>query len=227
MWVFIQYHLKSSIFNPLDEVGEKIIHLEKLFPPQKPKKSPFENILKVLDISENQLGYLAKDLENTKDHVEKLNEIIARSRKESEHLHRLASVGMITSGISHEIGNPLGAISAYVNSLSDAAISQKDKEDYCQNILGEIRRIEKIIKKVLHFSKFKEENEEILDLHGLVDEAVELCSYHKNFKKIELEKDLDRDPVFASFRKNQLLQVFVNITNNALDAMPKGWNHHS
>lgn len=220
--LFIYYFLKSNIFNPLNDLSERISSFEDFSEKWKSSKTAFEKISIVFDSMENHIGNLKKELEDKKTTIDKLNETIEERQRESEHLHRLASVGTIASGITHEIGNPLGAISAYTNSLSEPSTSHEDITNYCRDIQGEIKRIEGIIKKVSSFAKCKEESEEIIDLHDLIDEAIELCSYHKNFRKIEIVKELGKEPIFIEVRKNRLLQVFINLFINSLDSMQRG-----
>jgi two-component system, NtrC family, sensor kinase len=219
--VFIYNHLKSKIFNHIDEINERISKFESIAVNLDSSQKVFENISTVFDHLENLINNLEKEREDKKTVVNKLNEVIEETQKESEHIHRLASVGTIASGITHEIGNPLGAISGYANTLSDPSILKEDIANYCMEIQTEIKKIEGIIRKVSSFAKSKDESEEIVDLQSLVDESIVLCSYHKNFKKVEIIKDLDKESVFIQARKNQLLQVFINILTNAIDAMGK------
>jgi len=217
---FIYYYLNSSIFNRIEEIEDRLSVYSK--DESIDRKCKFDSILPVFEKLEAQIRNLDSENAIKSLEIDKLNKIINDTHKEAEQLQRLASIGTITSGITHEIGNPLGAISAYVNSLKDPSFAENRKVEIYSEISEEIKRIEHILKKVLHFSKFREESEEIVDLTNLIDESLELCSYHKNFKKVELVKDLDSEPQFLKVRKNLLLQVFINIITNALDEMPKG-----
>jgi two-component system, NtrC family, sensor kinase len=220
--VFICLHLKSRIFNPIKSIIAKIKSLKSINELSDSNKATLEDIIPFLDDIENQLELTQKDLVYTKQNFEKTLNLLQETKRESEHLHRLASIGMVSSGIAHEIGNPLGTISALVNSLKDDGSGEIQKDKILEDIQNELKRIEQIIKKILNFARPKEEKEEIVDICNIIDESIELCSYHKNFVKIKFEKKFSENPYFIELKKNQIKQVFINIINNALDAMPEG-----
>lgn len=136
---------------------------------------------------------------------------------------KLASVGQLAAGVAHEINNPLGSVLLYADILhkETPAEDRQQKEDL-QMIIREATRCKTIVNDLLNFSRQNEILAQETDVNDLLQELAEEMSKQELLKEIqivlELAPDLERihaDPL-------QLHQVFVNLMNNASEAMPDG-----
>jgi signal transduction histidine kinase len=130
---------------------------------------------------------------------------------------RLASLGTLTAGVTHEIRNPLGVIRLGINKLS---LESRDI-DYLKNFrdkyIKHVDRIATIIDKMLYLSKAKEIKKVEINLNKLIeDHVLGLIS----FENIKIVKQLNTIPnIFGVM--DDLHQVLINLTDNAVKAMPK------
>ncbi|MCX6559009.1 MAG: ATP-binding protein [Candidatus Aminicenantes bacterium] len=134
---------------------------------------------------------------------------------------KLASIGLLSAGVAHEINTPLTGISSYVQML------QKNLTDtHLAQVLGKIEaqtdRVSRIIKNLLSFARNPSDLAfHRVDLKDSLQEILSLIDY--KLKTMSIVLDLDLAPVRPIWAQGERLQqVFINIILNALDAMPEG-----
>jgi two-component system NtrC family sensor kinase len=146
------------------------------------------------------------------------------------HAAKLASVGELAAGIAHEINNPLAIIAEEVGVLRDAMDptleedeEPLDVEEHLGAIHDAVFRCRDITRKLLTFVRQKEVKVEPHDLHEILDEVLDvLLGNELTISNVEVVRRYDsRIPAILTDR-NQLVQVFVNLVKNAMDAMPGG-----
>ncbi len=135
---------------------------------------------------------------------------------------KLASIGLLSSGIAHELRNPLNVIETVRYTIEDTLgaeypeITQK-----LETIKKNIRRASNIIENLLQFSRHSDYEREKINVEKLVDTTLSLLQKEIAVRKIDIEKNYKNVPkVFFSI--DSLKQVFLNIIMNAVQAMPKG-----
>ncbi len=136
---------------------------------------------------------------------------------------RMAAVGGLASGIAHEIGNPLAAISGSVQMLSSTLEGQTSQQKLLSIIHKESQRLDRTIKGFLQFARPKERASVRFDIARLLTEHVELL---RNSSEVSDEHRLivDLEPASVSIiaDPDQISQIFWNLARNALRAMPGG-----
>lgn len=135
---------------------------------------------------------------------------------------RLAVLGELSSGLAHEINNPLSIISGYVQMLlMDEHVNSEIKE-ISKIIEKQVKRASNIADKLLHFSKRTDFEIKEVDLNQLVENILILLEHQLKRFNILVVKQLD--PALGSIQADppQLQQVFHNIISNAIYVMPKG-----
>lgn len=151
-------------------------------------------------------------------HVKQLQQQIDQSEK-------LAVIGQLAAGIAHEIGNPLASISSLVQ-----LIQRKNKDDLLNEQLITIRenidRITKIVRELVDFSRPPSYERELIQITEIVKTAVGIVKYDKRVKKVDFETEFSNDVPLVHIVPDQLMQVFVNILINALDAVEGNGNIH-
>jgi len=143
--------------------------------------------------------------------VKKLQQQIDQSEK-------LAVIGQLAAGVAHEIGNPLTSISSVVQLLQRRANDTFVSEQLA-NIRSNIDRISRIVRELVDFSRppgYEKINIRITDV---IKTAIGIVRYDKRVKNVQFETKLDNELPQISIVPDQLLQVFINILFNALDAM--------
>jgi PAS domain S-box-containing protein len=134
---------------------------------------------------------------------------------------KLASIGLLSAGVAHEINTPLTGISSYVQMLQ-----KKMTDTHFAQILEKIEtqteRVSRIIKNLLSFARNPADLAfHRVDLNDSLREIISLIDYKLKTMNIVLELDLPPiAPIWA--QGERLQQVFINIILNALDAMPDG-----
>ncbi len=134
---------------------------------------------------------------------------------------KLASIGGLTAGITHEILNPLNIISGNVQmKLSETDIAKDDRKTY-EIIKKQVDRIVGIVDGLLRFSKQREPKMEEIDVNALIERTLSLLDYQLKLQNIIIEKELDKSIPFIIADSYQLEQVLMIILINARDALNK------
>ncbi|HLB25557.1 MAG TPA: ATP-binding protein, partial [Nitrospirota bacterium] len=151
-----------------------------------------------------------------------IEDITEKKKQESELLQasKYASIGKLTAGISHEIGNPLASISSLVQEIQTVHEPEFTK-DALDIVNHHIERIVRIVRSLGDFARLYSPDKLPSSLVEVLDSTLDLTRYDKKFKKIEIVKDIDFVPP-VKINPDQIQQVFLNIILNALDAMPDG-----
>jgi two-component system, NtrC family, sensor kinase len=134
---------------------------------------------------------------------------------------KLASIGLLSAGVAHEINTPLTGISSYVQMLQKR-VSDTHFSQILEKIEAQTERVSRIIKNLLNFARnpsdFAFHRASITDI---LQEIISLIDYKLKAMNIKLELDLQpQRPIWA--QEERLQQVFINIILNAMDAMPQG-----
>jgi signal transduction histidine kinase len=134
---------------------------------------------------------------------------------------KLASIGLLSAGVAHEINTPLTGISSYIQMLQ-----KKLTDTHYAQILGKVEaqtdRVARIIKNLLAFARSPSDASfQRVDIKQSLEEILSLIDYKLRDMNIRLDLELAAvPPIYA--QGERLQQVFINIILNALDAMPKG-----
>ena len=165
---------------------------------------------------------IADDREHLQNSVEKLEMMNAELLEKNEMLIRsekLASVGRLSAGLAHEIGNPLSIVIGYLDMLSQNDLSDEERRIFSQNSVKELLRIQGHIKKLLDFSRSSNIGTQHIHLHSLIHEALELIAAEPRFSEIEMITELTASSDLVVAEWNLMKQVLVNCLFNAADAI--------
>jgi two-component system sensor histidine kinase PilS (NtrC family) len=136
---------------------------------------------------------------------------------------RLAAVGELASGIAHEVGNPLAAISGSVQMLTQSADENSGSSRLLDIILKESQRLDRTIKGFLQFARPKERSNVRFEISKLLEEHIQLLGNSAEVSSHHhLELQVGSQPVSLIADPDQISQIFWNLSRNALRAMPDG-----
>ncbi len=137
---------------------------------------------------------------------------------EAAQRERLASYGQIAAGIAHEVKNPLGGIRGAAELLGRAAEDDGSRKT-ADLIVREVDRITNLVDELMVFAKGETLQRRFVNLHRLIDEVVELVQIEPHAENIRFERVYDPSIPPVSADADRLKQVFLNLAQNAVQAM--------
>ncbi len=137
---------------------------------------------------------------------------------------KLASLGILTAGVAHELTNPLNNISMIAQTYAEVydKLGKDQRIDFMSNIDSETERIREIVKNLLDFAKPQKADQRPADINTTVQDSIKLMKNTLDISNIELNVSLSESlpPVFID--RHQILQVLVNLITNAVQVMSQG-----
>ncbi|MBA2663633.1 MAG: HAMP domain-containing protein [Bradymonadaceae bacterium] len=160
------------------------------------------------------------ELENNRGVLEERLRVIEEAQRSLVRAEKLASVGQLSAGVAHEVGNPLAAILGYTDILRDRELEEEVATDILDRVQVQVERIQKIVRELLDFSRDdSEEAVEPTDLAGCVEEALHLMSAHPRARHVVLHKSIEAGLPQVAAVHSAVVQVLVNLVVNGADAL--------
>ncbi|HUR36620.1 MAG TPA: ATP-binding protein [Terriglobales bacterium] len=149
---------------------------------------------------------------------------VRRLEREVRMRDRLAAVGRMAAGIAHEIRNPLASIAGSVQVLSGISTLNDEQRTLVNIVTRESERLNTIISDFLAYSREKNLKPALLDLVPLVEDTLTLLENHPQHDAapVKIIREFGVKTAFAHADGDRLKQVFWNLCENALRAMPEG-----
>lgn len=158
-------------------------------------------------------------LRSTVQSLEKANLELKKAQEEIIRAEKLASVGRLSSGIAHEIGNPIGIVMGYLDLIKQPDIVEQERNEYIDRTEKEIERINTIIRQLLEISRPSRSDRSEVSVHDLIDDISDVLNVQPLMSDIELKRSLNAEKDMVEADPNQLRQVFLNLIINAADAI--------
>ncbi len=151
---------------------------------------------------------------------------IIRDNKEMEanlaQQGKMASLGILSSGVAHEINNPLGVILGYASYIEGKISPDDPHYMYIHEIKRESKRCKKIVQDLLSYARTPKPTLESTDLNTLLNQIVNFAANHTDLHNVTIVRQFAPDLPPAMVDGDQLRQVAINLILNAGAAMPKG-----
>ncbi|HLX44689.1 MAG TPA: ATP-binding protein [Bryobacteraceae bacterium] len=135
---------------------------------------------------------------------------------------RLYALGQLSAGLAHEIRNPLAGIEGSVTVLQSEPQSEERRREFLEIIQKECRRLNRLLTNFLDFAKPRPPQIQPADVAALLDSTISLAEHAVERKPIVLRKDLAAKIPAVECDVEQIKQVLLNLTMNAIQAMPDG-----
>lgn len=132
-----------------------------------------------------------------------------------------AAFGLLAAGIAHEVGNPLAAISSLVQLLNRRPNDEYTRERL-QMVDDQLRRIQGTLRELVDFSRPATTQKTMCDVHEVIDAALNIAKYYKRTKGKRIVTRYAEDLPLLRVVRDQLVQVFLNLILNAMDATNEG-----
>jgi len=158
-------------------------------------------------------------LERNVASLERTNQDLVQARAEVVRATRLASVGTLAAGIAHEIGNPLGAVMAYVDVARTRAARGETSPEILDSIREEAARIDRIVRSLLDYARPREDADAPVAPGAAVARVRELLETQGRLDGVEVSWQVGPGTPDVPMDAQRLEQVLLNLLLNALDAM--------
>src|SRR5438128_6809392 len=131
---------------------------------------------------------------------------------------KMSAVGQLIAGVAHELNNPLTAILGYAQLLESEGLNDR-ASDFVRKLFKQAQRTHRVVQNLLSFARQRTPQKQEVDIRKVLEETLALRDYDLKVHKITLERDLEPDLPAVTGDPHQLEQVFLNIINNAVDAI--------
>jgi signal transduction histidine kinase len=174
---------------------------------------------------------LRADEQRMRDQIDELERRAQKIREAQDRLvrsERLASVGRLSAGLAHEIGNPIAALLGLEDLLLEGGLSPGEQHDFLTRIRKETERIHLILRNLLDFARparaprfgVPEEPGSVADA---VNDVLALVQPQKSFRDVALSVETEQNLPAVSLGHERIMQVLLNLLLNAADATgPRG-----
>jgi two-component system NtrC family sensor kinase len=151
----------------------------------------------------------------------KMNEL-KLTQEQLIHSTKMAAIGELAANVAHEINNPLTSVLGYTTHLLKTLPLQESPKRILGMMEQETLRVRKIIRNLLDFARHKPSSMQPGDLAIPLRETVALVQGVADAASVVIQEDYPPAPLAVNMDQNEMKQVFINIVNNALQAMPQG-----
>src|SRR5215470_5577447 len=174
------------------------------------------------------LGYFSISLSPMRDEQDTVNSVVvvmtditdaALLQAKLAHAERMATIGRLVAGVAHEVNNPLAAILGFTDLLMENPEIPSSAQEPLGIILQETQRTKNIVQDLLSFARQRPVQREAVKLSAILRQTIKLRSYDFSSHGVEVKEDFDEDLPPTIGDSQQLQQVFLNIVNNAYDAI--------
>jgi len=179
-------------------------------------RSRNESVLKLRE-QERALAEALDKLETVASDLKRKNHLLETVERNMADQDRLASLGMMSAGLAHEMNTPLAVLKGVAEELARDPRAGLDP-DRARLMLRVVKRLEKLSDSLLDFARVHPPERHRVDLGQVVREAWTLVKIDRDARDVELRETLERTPPVLG-DADRLTQVFVNLLRNAVDAM--------
>jgi two-component system NtrC family sensor kinase len=193
-----------------------------------------ENIELRMRRSDGSMGHFSISLSPMRDEQKAVNSIVvvmtditdaALLQAKLAHSERMASIGRLVSGVAHEVNNPLAAILGFTDLLLENPEVPVSAREDLGIILQETQRTKDIVQDLLSFARQRPVQRELVQVNQVLRQTIKLRSYDFASHGVEVKEDFEDSLAPALGDAQQLQQVFLNILNNAYDAVQETKQH--
>ena len=168
---------------------------------------------------------MTENVKRSREQLEQTVDTLKTTQAQLIQSEKLSGIGEFVAGVAHELNNPLTSVMGFSELLSKADNDPQHKR-FLEMINKSAQRCHKIVQSLLSFARHRAPERKLSSINELVESAVEFLQYQLRTSNIEVATQLDANMPKAMVDPHQIQQVFLNIINNARQAIeghqPKG-----
>ena len=178
--------------------------------------------------SDGSMGHFSISLSPMRDEQNTVNNVVVVMTDITDavllqaklaHSEKMATIGRLVSGVAHEVNNPLAAILGFTDLLLENPEVPGSAREDLQIILQETQRTKDIVQDLLSFARQRPVQRELVRVNAVLRQTIKLRSYDFASHGVEVKEEFEETLPSALGDSQQLQQVFLNILNNAYDAV--------
>src|ERR687887_773162 len=178
-----------------------------------------------LEASRKAMIHIMGDLRETTAEMERREHELRQKQEQLVQAGKLATLGELTTGVAHELNNPLNNIGLFVgNALDQVRLGRFDKKSVLRELesaMEQVRKATAIISHLRTFGRPAPVTLEAVDVDEVIERSLSLMQEQLRLRAIEVELDLCAEELIVLGNAIQLEQVFINLLTTARDALAK------
>lgn len=221
---------KEELLEEINILKERISVLEKLDSEHKAADNVLKNRSQALEASLEAISKSREILLNTLDENNKIRKDLEEKIEELKYSQnmlvqseKMASLGRLISDISHEVNNPLMIISSHAQLalMTETEKLSSDVKNTLEVIIKECQRAADIMRRILKFAQPSKGEMKYVNISESVETVVKIVEKQFKIANIEINRSYPKKPIIVAIDNQLMQEVFMNILNNAKEAMPE------
>jgi len=178
-----------------------------------------------LENSRKAMIHIMSDLKETTEEVQRREQELREKQEQLVQAGKLATLGELTTGVAHELNNPLNNIGLFIGNaidLIELGMADTDQQHILQELhsaMQQVRKATEIISHLRTFGRATSVSHEPVDITQVIRQAISLMQEQLRLRQIEVQLDFPADRIIVMGNAIQMEQVFINLLTNARDAL--------
>ena len=160
----------------------------------------------------------AQELREARDRLAEINTRLIDEQAQRIQVEKLSSIGLLASGVAHEINNPLSGVMGCVKSLRDGTVAEERRAEYFSTVTEGLERIRQTVRGLLDYARQRPPAPTEVDVHEVMETSTRLVQPALHKKRVTTEIRVASGAVHVHADRAQLMQVLVNLLLNAAEA---------
>jgi signal transduction histidine kinase len=169
------------------------------------------------EILDDEIGQIMRSRNDTVNVLRKQEDELANALRRLEEQDRLVSLGLLSASVAHELNTPLAVLNGSIEKLIETTNDQHTLERL-ERMQRVAQRLQRISESLVDFSKVRKQNMEPTNVRPLIEEAWSLVAIDEKASHVDFLNAVDEEHKVVG-NSDRLLQVFVNLLRNALNAV--------
>jgi two-component system NtrC family sensor kinase len=164
---------------------------------------------------------MTDNLQTSRQELEKTVETLKSTQNQLIQSEKLSGIGEFVAGVAHELNNPLTSVMGFAELLQQSDVPEQHRR-YLDVMFKSAKRCQRIVQSLLSFARRHAPERKVVCLNEIVESAIDILAYQMRTSNVEVKIELDPGLPATEVDPHQMQQVFLNIINNARQALEGG-----